>query len=143
MSHNAAVREVAKATQKVVREIDNEIARIRRDADKRIERLRAERTKWENLVELPHRKRPKGNSTAIAGPGAIRTVEEYMTEHETAYQSDITTGTGLNSGTVTHALRHLAGQGKIVVTGNKRRNSAEFHYLAVEAGADERQPVAA
>lgn len=120
----------ASALREAITEIEQEIARVRAEADERLRLLRRERTellRGERALrgEIAPR---RTSAKSIAGPGAIATVDAFLRKEGQAFQVDITKATGLNSGTVTHALRALAAEGKIVATENQRGRSQEFAH---------------
>jgi predicted phage tail protein len=129
-----AVKRAIRAAQAAVAEIDTQIEGVERrmrDCQQELTVLRHERDRWAKLAETEQRTTAEATeeaSMAIAGPGPVDLVGEYLRVHGTAYQSEITTETGLNSGTVTHALRVLGSRHTIAATGRKRRNSPEFEW---------------
>lgn len=132
-----AVRQAQQAARKVVRELDAQIAEVEKEARARVTELKREKARWEGIIASDRRR--KATSTQIAGPKAIHDVEQYLIEHGPTFQADLGAELGLNSGTVTHALRALASDGKVLSTGNVRRGSPEFQHT----GAAVPEPVAA
>lgn len=115
----------ARALSVRIREIDAEIRALRRE--------RAALTlAGDALTEKPVKQRKRAGDVAIAGPKAVKAVDDFLRKRGAAYQSEITKATGLNSGTVTHALRALAGDKLVVATENTRRGSREFRHLGVQ-----------
>lgn len=128
-----AVKRAVKAAADAVAEIDAEIQGIEDEIAERHERLRAlrrQRAEWAKLAAPPDQPAPEVAALNSAGPAAVQAVADYLCEHGTAYQFEITKATGLNSGTVTHSLRVLAHNHAIAATGRKRRNSGEFEWVA-------------
>jgi hypothetical protein len=130
-----AEKRAIRAAQAAVVEIDRSIEaaeQMIREQQQDLAELRRKRDRWAKLAEIVEDdKAPVTvvvNSVKAAGPGAIKAVSDYLAEHGSAYQSDVTEGTGLNSGTVTHALRALGAEHKITATGRKKRNSPEFEW---------------
>lgn len=130
----AAQEEAREALRTVINEIDGEIKAVQDRAAEEIRDLRKRRRELEraltSLGEEPPPSTTTPSSRVIAGPQAIEKVRGYLAEVGEAFQADITRATGLNSGTVTHALRALAGEGLIEATGERSKaRSAQFRFL--------------
>lgn len=135
-----AVKRAVRAAQGAVAEITAEIERIEEQINelhREVLALRRERERWLKLAEDRPKPPVEVAAMASAGPKAVGAVADYLRSHGRAYQFEITRDVGLNSGTITHALRVLAHDHKIVATGRKRRNSAEFEWTD-----EDREPVA-
>lgn len=130
------------AARAAILDIDTEIEA----RQEQIRGLRAEKRELERTVGVltgVRKTRRRTGDRSIAGPAAIAKVEAVLVKHGTAYQSDIAKATGLNSGTITHALRALAQDGKVRATENVRNRSREFAYVGAKPKARRRVKVAA
>lgn len=76
-------------------------------------------------IEVPEAAAHIG-SYRSAGPAAIETVLAALAGIGRTTQAELTRSTGLNSGTVTHALRWLEHEGRARKTGRRFRGSAEW-----------------
>lgn len=148
----AAQQTALKALQDVVDEIDGEITAVQETAAATVRDLRKRRRELERAMATlsPDEETPaptrapepaetatsaRPSSRVIAGGLAIDKVQAYITERGEAFQADVTRGTGLNSGTVTHALRALAREGVVEATGIKSpQRSPQFRIIEAPKG---------
>lgn len=129
-----AQEEARDALRTVIVEIDGEIKAVQERAANEVRELRRRRRELEraltSLGEEPPPSTTTPSSRVIAGPQALQKVRDYLADVGEAFQADITRETGLNSGTVTHALRALAGEGLIEATGERSKGrSAQYRFL--------------
>ena len=139
-----AEKRAIRAAQAAVAEIDAEMEDVQRrirGCQEELAALRYKRDHWSKVAGLDEGHKTSDTTEQIsmssAGPKPVEEVSAYLREHSPAYQADITAATGLNSGTVTHALRVLGARHLIAATGRKRRNSPEFEWTG------EREPAPA
>jgi chorismate mutase len=100
-----------------LREIDAEITRLNRA--RREVSGEAGRSKREKKVLV---------SSVVAGPKALGMTEKLMQRVGTITQAEVTKRTGLNSGSISHALKALESAGKVKRTGKIVGRSPEWEF---------------
>ena len=110
--------------------------------DAKIERYEQARTMLEH-DEKPKRKprkrsqngRRKLDPATVAGPKALKETEETVKGLGRVAQATVTKETGLNSGTVSYALRALRDRGIVRATGEVEGRSPVWEYVGDGAGS--------
>lgn len=105
-------------------------SRVRAAREMRRVLERAEKSISEISVAEAKSVSPIEASRKIAGERAVAQVESILQTVGRTTQSEVTKATGLNSGTVSHALRVLEAEGKARKTGRRHGRSDEWMSLA-------------
>lgn len=122
---------------RILREIEQALPEVR-EQKKQAEALLVEARATERAlvnaeralrkIKAPPRPATTPNSRRIAGPRAISRVADVLSHVGRTTQAEITRATGLNSGTVTHALRVLREDKKAKPTKRSLGGSAEWAW---------------